>query len=178
MQTLRSVCSNSVTRKTRWQSWPTGKKEQMHQLSTFSHVIFRCYLSLIYLLDCLPPPNSWFQLWSQKVLFQKGWQLPTTIQLKNFQRNRSGRLAMRIRTIIHSGSIPMLKTTCIFQPLVSLQPKFCNKLLQLSLHKGFTDSESTEGLNWYEIKEKIWEEDSVFSMSKLLQCSMSGKMYY
>lgn len=151
MQTLRGVCLNSVRWKMRWQSWPTGKKEQMHQLSTFSHVIFTCYLSLIYLLNDLPPPNSWFQLWSQEVLFQKGCQLPTIKQLRNFQRNRSGRLAMRIKTITHSGPILMLKTICIFQPLVSSQPKLCNKLLQLSLCKCFTQSEPTEGLKWHGI---------------------------
>lgn len=44
---------------------------------------------------------------------------------------------MRIRTITYSGSIPMLKTTCIWQPLLSSQPKLCNKLFRLSLHKCF-----------------------------------------
>lgn len=66
---------------------------------------------------------------------------------------------MRIRTITHSGSIPMLKTTCIFQPLVSSQPK----LLQLSSCKCFTQPEPTEGLKWHEFFLKnILEGDSVF----------------
>lgn len=165
------MSENEVTKLTHWKKGTNAS----------AFYFFSCYIQVLFEshLPSKPfaPTKLLFQFWSQEVLFQKGCQLPTIKQLRNFQRNGSGRLAVRIRNITHSGSILMLKTTCIFQPLVSSQPKLCNKLLQLSLCKCFTQSEPTEGLKWHEKKKKILEGDSFFN-EQATSCSRSCKTYY